>query len=335
MTPFDARASFAVYPVRRRQPADPRLELRVRRPGGRLPAVRRAPPGRTAARRAAHRPADRAGRPGGRLRPPSLRRGAAPGHRLRLTVSCRAGPAGRDRALVAQPAVREVGFEPGEDPVRPRPRDACRPRRPHRDRALTGARTAAVTVAYGTPCSAAIALRSLPARSAARSSAPVIPSAAAAASAPSRTTPAAGPGPCRSARRASQQRVRHRTAAIRALRRRPGPPSVGRRPRPRRWPRCGRLGGRGRQRGHVDAEGGRERALGTSRSSSDAAVAAAAGCTDRARRRDGQQASAAAPRRGGIVFAATEPMIVPPTIAASTSTPLSAGDPIPGHPGSP
>ena len=50
-------------PVRRRQPADPRLELRVRRPAGRLPALRRAPPRRPAPGRAAHRPPHRARRP--------------------------------------------------------------------------------------------------------------------------------------------------------------------------------------------------------------------------------------------------------------------------------
>ena len=43
-------------PARRRQPADPRLELRLRRAGDRLPALRRDAPRRPAAGRAAHRP---------------------------------------------------------------------------------------------------------------------------------------------------------------------------------------------------------------------------------------------------------------------------------------
>ncbi len=60
MTPLGARASFEVYPFVDGIAADPGLELRVRRPGGRLPALRRAAPRRPTADRPAHRPADRA-----------------------------------------------------------------------------------------------------------------------------------------------------------------------------------------------------------------------------------------------------------------------------------
>ena len=66
-------------PVRRWQPADPRLELRVRRSARRLPALRRAPSCRPAADRAPDRPPDRARRPGSRLRPTARRRRPAPG----------------------------------------------------------------------------------------------------------------------------------------------------------------------------------------------------------------------------------------------------------------
>ena len=95
MTPVAARASFAVYPVRRRQPPDPRVQLRLRRAGGRFPALRRAAPGRPPADRAAHRPADRARRRRGCVRPPAGRRWASPGRRLRLTAVVRRGHDGQ------------------------------------------------------------------------------------------------------------------------------------------------------------------------------------------------------------------------------------------------
>ena len=50
MTPFEARAGVRGLSAGRRQPPDPRLQLRLRRPGGRLPALRRPAPGRSACR---------------------------------------------------------------------------------------------------------------------------------------------------------------------------------------------------------------------------------------------------------------------------------------------
>ena len=89
MTPFEARASFAVYPFVDGSRRILGSNYGFRRPAGRLPAVRGAPPRRAPADRPAHRPPHRARRRRGRLRPAPVRRRAATGDRLRLRrLSC-------------------------------------------------------------------------------------------------------------------------------------------------------------------------------------------------------------------------------------------------------
>ena len=84
-------------PVRRRRPADPRLELRLGGSGGRLPALRGAPPRRPAAGRSAGDRPDRARRARGRVRGDAPRRGRPLDHRVLTPVSRSARPVGGAR----------------------------------------------------------------------------------------------------------------------------------------------------------------------------------------------------------------------------------------------
>ena len=145
MTPLGVRADVRGLSVRRRQPADPRLELRVRRPGGRLRPVRAAASRRPAAGRAADRPADPARR---RSRTPSTRcaRGATPARSSSPTTRAAWQP-GRVRAQSVRrscPVREALGSR-----SRTRSARACGivPALTAASRsALTAARTAAVTV---------------------------------------------------------------------------------------------------------------------------------------------------------------------------------------------
>ena len=216
MTPFEARASFAVYPLvdgsRRILGsnygfADPPVDF---------PRYAAAPPRRAAARRAAHRPADRARRPRARLRPAAGRRRAAPGRRLRLNpeVSCRRSGPARWRT---RPAPRRApcagGRRPGSagagrGPDRRAAGGSCPAATAASRSCLTAPTMASVTASYGTFFAAARSLSEAPPRSLAPSSAGVMPSAPAAAVRPSLTTPSGGPRPRRAGRRAARSRRR-------------------------------------------------------------------------------------------------------------------------------
>ena len=176
MTPFEARAVVRGLSAGRRQPPDPRLQLRLRGPGGRFPALRGAPPRRPPAGRAADRPADRARRPRGRVRPAAGRRRPPPGRRLRLTAGGQAAASAgrcqppddgaptcgcrRDRRGGPQPAVGQARWSR----ARTRSARACLivPAVTAASRsALTAATTAAVTLSYGTFLSDATVLERL------------------------------------------------------------------------------------------------------------------------------------------------------------------------------
>ena len=153
MTPFEARASFAVYPFvdgsRRILGsnygfADPPVDF------PRYAALHLdGPP----AGRAAHRPADRARRDRGRLRPAAGRRRAAPGRRVRLIRRSAAGGRGRRgggsgrgcRRARCAAARRPGSAGAGRGRDRRAAGGSSRRRRPRRGRALTAATMAALS----------------------------------------------------------------------------------------------------------------------------------------------------------------------------------------------